>query len=391
MTARTPVRVGVFVTGAFVHPTYFDAVSGHVQIPLKCAEILSGGGWEVTLVTTRATDATHLPYDLLDKLEVCVVQHASCSWPKHRVYLGKALVQVVQLWMLLKKRRFDIVHFFGGTATGQLLCLLKAMGIPSTVVYSPIQRPPAYRSRLGSLTNVMAFRRIDRILATTAYVANAWACMVGKTNVGTLCPGIMKEFPLKCGTGNGQTVLFWRDARHENGVDIAIRSFQKVAPRYPHVRFVFAVRPRDEYEDALIRLSREIQNVDVHIYPYCNGVSLAGLLSDALFVVQPFRQLSVNPQMCILETLYAGVPVITTEIESNPEVVHHEENGLLIPPDDEASLTAAIERLLCDECLLAELSRSTRPSTQRQWNWDIFASDLLRTYDELRQYGRRYD
>jgi len=194
----------------------------------------------------------------------------------------------------------------------------------------------------------------------------------------------MREFPLKRNTGNGQTVLFWRDARHENGVDIAIRSFQKLAPKYPHVRFVFAVRPRDEYEDALFRLSRTIQNVAVHIYPYRNGVSLAGLLGEALFVVQPFRRLSVNPQMCILETLYAGVPVITTEIESNPEVVHHEENGLLIPPDDEPSLSAGIERLLCDHCLLAELSRSARPSTQRQWSWELFASGLLQTYDELR-------
>lgn len=383
MIARTSSRVGIFVTAAFVRPKYLDTVSGHVQIALKCADILSDAGYRVTLITTKAPGATELPYGCLEKLDVRVVQHATRSWPSHRVYMGKAVVKMLQLLTLLKRNRFDIVHFFGGTGTGQLLGILKAMGVPSTAVYSPIQAPRVHRTRLRNRLTHRPFRRIHRVLTTAEYVSSGWMPMVGASNVRTLRPGIMKQFPSPRSTAHKNSVLFWRDARHRNGADIVIKSFRKLAPKYPDTRFVCAVRPHDTYEADFLKLGQEMKNVDVHIYPYRSGVSLASLLREAIFVVEPFRRLSVNPQMCILETLYAGVPVVTTDIESNGEVIHHEQNGLLIPPDDEPCLSSAIERLLGDPCLLAELTRNARPLAERRWNWDVFGEVLLRAYGEL--------
>lgn len=48
----------------------------------------------------------------------------------------------------------------------------------------------------------------------------------------------------------------------------------------------------------------------------------------------------------ILESMAAGVPVIATRVGGSPELIDDGKTGLLVPPDDEASLVSALERLL---------------------------------------------
>ena len=180
------------------------------------------------------------------------------------------------------------------------------------------------------------------------------------------------------------SILFWHDGSHDSGVDVAIRSFRRLAPTHADIRFVFAVRPFDAYKGELQRLDREIANVQVHFYPYRHGVSLSALLGGTLLTVQPFRRLTINPQMSILETLYAGIPVVATAVESNPEVVDHEENGLLIPSSNDMALASAVERLLRERQLLGKLTQNARRNAEARWNWDAFGRQLLQAYDELR-------
>jgi glycosyltransferase involved in cell wall biosynthesis len=378
-----PLRIAIFVTGAYVRMEYTEAVSGHVQIPLMAAGILSDAGHTVTLITTKGPGADCLPYGVSEKAEVCVVDHATRPWPHSGVYPAKAIGQVCELRALLRKRRFDVVHFFGGTMTGLLLCALKTMGVHSMGIYTPIQGPPRNQSGLRGKLMTRAFGKVHRIVATADYVARGWASVVAPQQVDTLYPGIVKPLcPAETGSGR-DSVLFWRNAGYNNGVDLAIASVRRLAPRYSNVRFTFAVRPHDAYEADLLELERHFANVKVHIYPYVKGTSLATLLGNALFVIQPFRRLSINPQMSILETLYARVPVVATDIESNGEIVRDGFNGLLIPPNDEPALSAAIERLLCDRPLLSRLSQSARTFTQDKWNWVRFGERLREIYDGL--------
>jgi len=62
----------------------------------------------------------------------------------------------------------------------------------------------------------------------------------------------------------------------------------------------------------------------------------------------------------LVEAMARALPVISTDIVGIPELVRHDETGLLVPPDDPAALADAIARLAGDDTLAAGLGRAAR-------------------------------
>ena len=58
----------------------------------------------------------------------------------------------------------------------------------------------------------------------------------------------------------------------------------------------------------------------------------------------------------VVEALAVGTPVVATAVGGVPEVVHDEENGLLVPPGDVEAIAGAIGRLARDEALRTTLA-----------------------------------
>ncbi len=68
----------------------------------------------------------------------------------------------------------------------------------------------------------------------------------------------------------------------------------------------------------------------------------------------------------LIEALSLGCPVISTDCPSGPrEIIQHEVNGLLTPPDDSAALAAAMDRLFTDHALRARLAAQAPASVAR--------------------------
>ena len=81
---------------------------------------------------------------------------------------------------------------------------------------------------------------------------------------------------------------------------------------------------------------------------------------------------------CTYEAAACGLPQITTR--ESGDVVQHEINGLIIPPNDPDALAAAIERLYRDRDLAARLGVAGRVRVVKNFTWEHFRERLLAAY-----------
>jgi glycosyltransferase involved in cell wall biosynthesis len=375
MDRRFPEQA-IFVTEAYYTKQKLYGVSGHVQIPLKAACLLAEKAGRIDLITTKPPGAEHLMVATPEGVHIQLVAHATKPWPEAGVYLTTALRQVAQLARLVAARRYRIVHFFGGPKTGMLAALIKVLNPRTRIVYSPLSAPDLPDAPLRQRLFRAAFRRLDLIVSTTEFVSRRWGAIVGDAKVQVARPGVLKQMRPPAAEAQRDSVVFWRNADFENGADLMVEAVRQLAPRFPAVRFVFALRAGSEFEPSALELARVFDNVVTYVQPYPDGLTIEAILARALFVVAPFRQLSINPQMAILETLHAGVPVVASDVESNSEVVVHGVTGLLLERCDASSIIRATERLLGDPDLLRALSGNAERVTRASFNWTDFEARL---------------
>jgi glycosyltransferase involved in cell wall biosynthesis len=66
-----------------------------------------------------------------------------------------------------------------------------------------------------------------------------------------------------------------------------------------------------------------------------------------------------------LEAMSCGLPVVATACEGPDAYLRHEENALVVPPGDVASLAGALVRLLADQALRDRLRTGGRRTSPR--------------------------
>lgn len=85
----------------------------------------------------------------------------------------------------------------------------------------------------------------------------------------------------------------------------------------------------------------------------------------------------------ILETLAHGKPVVATEIGGIPEVVHHNQTGLLVPTRDPAALAAAIDELVGDPALRRQFGDAAKLDAGSRFNGEKIRERYLHFYRQF--------
>lgn len=70
----------------------------------------------------------------------------------------------------------------------------------------------------------------------------------------------------------------------------------------------------------------------------------------------------------LLEGMACGLPAVASRLTGIPEIVDHEENGLLVEPGDAAELARALDRMLGDPGLRERLGMSARAKAERSFD-----------------------
>lgn len=117
-------------------------------------------------------------------------------------------------------------------------------------------------------------------------------------------------------------------------------------------------------------------------------VHLAGFRDD-LRLLLPCLDLVVHPALLeglgvsLMQAAAAARPIVASRTGGIPEVVHDEENGLLVPPGDSIRLGAAIDRLLADAHLRERLGAAGHALMVREHGIDAMVEGNLAVYREV--------
>jgi glycosyltransferase involved in cell wall biosynthesis len=91
-----------------------------------------------------------------------------------------------------------------------------------------------------------------------------------------------------------------------------------------------------------------------------------------------------NAPKSVLEALARRKPVVTTRIGGLPEMVEHEENGLLVEPGNRSSLADALRRVLAmDEGSLAAMGAKGREYATTHFTRDRYYREMTAVYAEI--------
>lgn len=84
-----------------------------------------------------------------------------------------------------------------------------------------------------------------------------------------------------------------------------------------------------------------------------------------------------------LESMACGTPVIAAAVGGVPEIVRHETNGLLIPPQDPQALAQATDRLFADDSFRRSLGQKGRTIIEQEFSFSRFLDSHESYYQKI--------
>lgn len=126
-------------------------------------------------------------------------------------------------------------------------------------------------------------------------------------------------------------------------------------------------------------LDRFIENKSLgHVVQLLGAVS-ESRIRQGLEEAHIFALASLNEgiPVAVMEAMAMEVPVVVTDVGGNSELVDHQVDGILVPPEQPTTIAFEIERLLKDKSLAMSLSKASRKKIANQFHHRRSAEEIV--------------
>jgi glycogen(starch) synthase len=162
----------------------------------------------------------------------------------------------------------------------------------------------------------------------------------------------------------------------EKGMDVALAAFAPVVSRFPCARLIIA---GDGPARSQLREQAVAHGIDhaVDLIGWVAPDKVPSLINSTTLVLMPSRKDSLP--LVALEAALMARPIVATRVGGLPEVVAHEETGLLVESENSHALGGAVISLLSHADIAERMGSSARVRAQRLFGWERH----VEAYDSL--------
>lgn len=145
-----------------------------------------------------------------------------------------------------------------------------------------------------------------------------------------------------------------------------LTAFEELFQTHPNIKLLLAGEGQEK-ENLLRQVANYRSKSHILFLGKRSDVPKLLQISD-VFVLPTFFEGMSN---AIMEAMANNLPIITTDIPENRELVTHEKMGLLCPVKDVVSLTQALERLIKDSVFSQTLGNNAAQKMQTEYNFTV--------------------
>jgi len=173
----------------------------------------------------------------------------------------------------------------------------------------------------------------------------------------------------------------------KNGLHVLVDALTYIHGKWPRLNAVFLFAGNTEL-DTKREYGREILGRLEGLRPKVRIHLLGEIPNDRMQELWAATDICVLPSLLEatsisgLEAMSCGVAVVGTNVGGIPEILRHEETGLLCPPNDAVSLAEQLMRLISNQALRKLFGAKARQRAVSEFAWRTIAERFVTVYSK---------
>ena len=174
------------------------------------------------------------------------------------------------------------------------------------------------------------------------------------------------------------TITFVGRLDRYKGVAFLLEAFKKIVSQCSNARLLIVGTGPDETD-----LKKRVHqlNLEENILFLGKREDIVSLLLDSDIFVLP--TLSEGMSNVLLEAMSCGLPVVTTSVGGNCDLIRNGHNGILVPPGDSDALAEALMEILQNTALAQQLGDEARRTVQAHYSLEVVSDSYLALYNKI--------
>lgn len=290
---------------------------------------------------------------------------------------------ILRIRSWLKEEPFDIVHALQNRCLSNTLLAAADLQSPRIVGYLgtmdvPKKCDPATwitirNPRIDGITCVSHATR-DALKASGCRARLAVVHTAQESNwIGQGSRSARAEFNI---AATSPLISCIANARLVKGLDLLLDAAKRVRSRVdPHFIIIG--------EMSRTRVAKELlpENVKHRVHFTGYRPDAGALLAGSDIYVQPSRKEGLPKS--VLEAMSLGICPVVTRVGGMPEIVRHQVDGIVVPPNDPEELRAAIEMLLADSSLRRTLGMASAERIESHFRLESMVNTTCAFYESI--------